>query len=194
MFLSCHQPTRAGREDLNTIRHKLAQPLATVEVLRARLLERSQVNPLNGCREWTRGRLSGGYGRLPMGSNKTVEAHRISYAAFNGVIPQGMHVLHRCDNPPCIEPAHLFLGTPLDNARDKIAKGRSRVSRKPRKPLTPEQRQAICADLQSASRLAAQFSVTRRTIHRVRRAALSKVTGEAPALERPTAPGMGGGL
>jgi hypothetical protein len=53
-----------------------------------------------------------------------MKAHRASWMAFRGDIPCGFHVLHACDIPECVNPDHLFLGTPLDNARDKERKGR----------------------------------------------------------------------
>lgn len=64
-----------------------------------------------------------GYGQFSV-NNKSVEVHRFSYQFFNGEIPAQMHVLHHCDNPICVNPKHLFLGTNLDNIRDKISKGR----------------------------------------------------------------------
>lgn len=78
------------------------------------------------CWEWTAGnRGKGGYGRFSMGrANKPIRAHRFSWELFYGPIPTGMDVLHRCDNPLCVNPRHLFLGTNLDNVRDMHAKNR----------------------------------------------------------------------
>ena len=78
----------------------------------------------SGCWECTSHRQSGmGYTTVSR-DGRQVYAHRIMYERENGPIPAGMCVLHRCDNPACINPAHLFLGTKGDNTRDCIAKGR----------------------------------------------------------------------
>jgi hypothetical protein len=65
-----------------------------------------------------------GYGELMM-RGKEVRAHRAAWSFENGPIPPGMHVLHRCDNPKCVRPDHLFLGTNADNMADKTRKGRT---------------------------------------------------------------------
>jgi hypothetical protein len=77
----------------------------------------------NGCWEWVRGRTRQGYGKLNR-NGKRWAAHRFIWTFVNGPIPNGIHVLHKCDNPPCINPDHLWLGTHTDNMRDKVRKGR----------------------------------------------------------------------
>lgn len=78
-----------------------------------------------GCVLWLGKRDRKGYGRLKRGGKRRqVFAHRVAYELANGPIPHGMCVLHRCDNPSCVNPVHLFLGTVTDNDADKLAKGR----------------------------------------------------------------------
>lgn len=76
-----------------------------------------------GCWEWQGMRQPFGYGMVSA-YGRPISTHRLSWWLRHGD-PGGLHVLHRCDNPPCCNPAHLFLGTNLDNIRDRVAKGRS---------------------------------------------------------------------
>jgi hypothetical protein len=88
----------------------------------------AKVNIVAGgeCWTWTRSRSRGGYGKFNARINgkRVHTASRIAWIICHGIIPGRLHVLHRCDNPPCVRPDHLFLGTNLDNVRDSIAKGR----------------------------------------------------------------------
>lgn len=74
------------------------------------------------CWEWVAG-VAARYGRFAW--NGETRAHRVSWVLSHGDVPDGLCVLHRCDNPPCIRPEHLFLGTHLDNSMDKEQKGRA---------------------------------------------------------------------
>jgi len=77
----------------------------------------------NGCVEWTGARFATGYGVFRF-RGKNARAHRVAWTLANGEIPQGIDVLHKCDNPCCVNPDHLFLGTDKDNHQDKARKGR----------------------------------------------------------------------
>ena len=78
----------------------------------------------NYCWIWTAGVSSNGYGVFHPTHNKHIGSHRIAWEQTNGPIPKGLCVLHKCDNPLCVNPDHLFLGTRGDNNRDKASKGR----------------------------------------------------------------------
>jgi DNA-binding CsgD family transcriptional regulator len=76
-----------------------------------------------GCWTWTGGTSGFGHGAFWDGERQEI-AHRFSWRLHHGPIPDGIYVLHHCDNPPCVRPDHLFLGTQRDNIRDASAKGR----------------------------------------------------------------------
>lgn len=89
-------------------------------------LERNSIPvPLAGCWLWTGHVDRCGYGKICV-NHRNINSHRAAWAAFRGPIPDGLHVLHSCDVPSCINPDHLFLGTHADNMRDRMVKGRYR--------------------------------------------------------------------
>ena len=99
---SFHDPTRA--------------PLAE------RFYRNLKVMP-SGCVEWQLSRPSGLYGQIKF-EGKMLKTHRVAWELANGPIPEGLMVCHTCDNPPCCNPAHLFLGSASDNMQDMVSKGR----------------------------------------------------------------------
>lgn len=78
----------------------------------------------SGCWEWMRARFPTGYGCVKI-DKKSRRAHRVSYEVFNGPL-DGLMVLHHCDNPPCINPSHLYLGDQKKNAADRLHRGREK--------------------------------------------------------------------
>lgn len=81
--------------------------------------------PQGDCHKWTASTI-GGYGAIGSGGRKgaVLYAHRVAWELVYGKIPTGIHVLHRCDNPSCVNIAHLFCGSHQDNMTDKVVKGR----------------------------------------------------------------------
>jgi len=77
----------------------------------------------SGCWEWKKSKHKQGYGNFPY-KRKCLLAHRVAWMLFNGELNEDILVLHKCDNPPCCNPEHLFLGTDYDNVKDSIFKGR----------------------------------------------------------------------
>src|SRR3990167_591210 len=88
------------------------------------ILERSIPEPNSGCWLWTHAKFPQGYGQVFI-ERRGVRAHRVSYETFVGSIPDGADILHKCGVRSCVNPAHLYPGTDLDNARDRDRHGRT---------------------------------------------------------------------
>jgi hypothetical protein len=85
----------------------------------------NKVDKSNGCWVWTGGKSNKGYGRFKV-KGSLVSSHRFSWELKHGKIPEGLLICHHCDNPSCVRPDHLFLGTYSDNKIDADKKGRSK--------------------------------------------------------------------
>lgn len=108
----------------------------------------------------------GGHLRIRKDDAKRIHVHRLAWEAYNAEpVPDGLYVLHHCDNPKCFNPNHLFLGTIKDNVYDMLGKGRHR----PPSKLTKEQRQEIAQSPLSANALASQYNVTPARIRQIKR-------------------------
>ena len=130
--------------------------------------------PFAGCWLWTGAahkRRKWPYGSFYL-NGKVEGAHRAAWQLFKGAIPQGAFVCHSCDVPDCVNPNHLFLGSPADNMRDMREKGRSAEGHKVRAgkiaKLTAEQVVAIRAPSLSFGQLAKVYGVSRSTIQHVK--------------------------
>ncbi len=124
----------------------------------------------SGCWEWVGGKDKDGYGTFKSHhlEQKFMRAHRWSYAYHNNTtIQQWANICHKCDNPSCVNPDHLWIGTVKENQRDKWDKGRANIStgeRLPQSILTEAQVRNILIDPRPNSRIAADYGVASQTI------------------------------
>lgn len=128
-----------------------------------------------GCWPWTGHRSTGGYGRVGakgFGLDRWYElAHRLSYILFVGAIPDGKYVCHRCDNPPCVNPRHLFIGDGKINSSDRAEKGRNanrKGSRNTHAKLTEGMVRYILESPHSGRTVAARWGIAESTVSQIR--------------------------
>jgi len=154
-----------------------------------RFLNKISIEPNSGCWLWTAAVDPNGYGNFHVNVHEGLKkAHRVSWDLFRGSIPEDTCVCHHCDNPPCVNPEHLFLGTTKDNMGDMSRKGRQNNQKKTHckrgHPLTPENNLAhatrkgfrACA---ACSKESHRLWTEKETAERRAKAALTGATGKS---------------
>ena len=118
----------------------------------------------NGCRNWLAYCSKKGYGQFRL-NDEIKKAHRVAYELIKGLIPEGLHILHSCDNPKCVNPEHLSIGTNNDNVKDKMNKNRQlKGIQFPQSKLTEAQVLEIRASDKTTRVLAKIYNVGKTTI------------------------------
>ena len=136
-----------------------------------RFFDKVEMIPFHSCWEWTASKTSFGYGRMGTDCGN-YKAHRLSWELHNGPIPAGLYVCHKCDNPACVRPEHLFLGTPKDNVLDRNTKGRHNMPcglKHYRAKLTEQDIINIRSDSGSNRQLAERYGVSHHNIMFIRK-------------------------
>ena len=126
----------------------------------------SKVRKTRGCWLWTAAKARG-YGLFRCGPGSMRRTHRFSWEIAHGPIPKGLCVCHRCDVPACVRPGHLFLGTQLENVRDRDTKGRNNQGsgeKNGRAKLSSKQVSMIRKSTKTQRDLASEFGVCKSTI------------------------------
>ena len=177
----CHSPFqctpgRLSKRMCNPCRNKREVPnpkhgpRANIPPLSALFESRYIPEPNSGCWLWLGSVSYRGYGNCRKVPGY-FHAHRASWAIHRGPVPEGMLVCHKCDNRLCVNPDHLFLGTPADNTADMLRKGRARspVGEKHGKSkLTEGQVYAVRSDSRPVSLIASEYGCTRQSIDAIR--------------------------
>lgn len=140
---------------------------------------RVRKNDLTGCWNWIADKDKDGYGYAYLGKTRIEgtkkyikhrdKTHRLSWNMHNGAIPEGLCVLHKCDNPSCVNPDHLFIGTKKQNSEDMVAKQRNqRGEQRPLAKVTEEQVREIRASKESLTKIGAKYGLAFQTVSQIK--------------------------
>jgi hypothetical protein len=147
-------------------RAKTAKPILST------IFARVEIDPITNCWNWTACKDSGGYGLVTANGRSNQKVHRVVYGLAVSDIPEGMMVLHRCDNRSCCNPFHLFLGTAQDNVSDMHMKGRAnQVSGEMAGSarLTSAEVLAIRDDDRTQEQIAADYGIAQTTVSAIKK-------------------------
>ncbi len=142
----------------------------SLEQVKVSFEQRYTIDILTGCWEWTGGKCEKGYGMFTL-SQRSIRAHRAAWFIYKGEkIPDHLQGCHKCDNPSCVNPDHIFLGTAKDNSDDKVAKNRANNLRgEDISKLTSIQVMEAYESTETAHKVAEAFGVCPSTIRNIRR-------------------------
>jgi len=157
-----------------TVRHermaRTSRPLLLSDADAERFWSKVAIGTWDACWLWTASLRTGGYGSFWL-SGSSVGAHRVAYSLVRGPVPEMLCVCHQCDNPACVNPGHLFLGTQQENQADKVQKQRhARFEAHGAARLTrdvADQIREMAADGVSKTALASRFGVSRAVVHSI---------------------------
>jgi hypothetical protein len=144
---------------------------ASFDVGVLRFFSKVLTGALDECWEWQGTRAANGYGRFYAAGNRRVAAHRFIYEKMFGAAPKHLCVCHSCDNRACVNPKHLFLGSHLDNARDRNRKNRQARPKgvlNPSAILSEQQVRKIFEDPRSSPPIAAEHCVSPTTVQLIK--------------------------
>jgi hypothetical protein len=138
--------------------------MTDITTIAAQLDDNTILNPATGCHEWIGGANDQGYGYAKV-DGRMFRVHRLAWALANGPIPDGLLIRHDCDNPRCVNVAHLCLGTHQDNMRDLALRGRARHARLSRADIAAIKERHASGVAQKT--IAQEFGINTSTVSRI---------------------------
>jgi len=156
----CHYHYYKAKRQGTLLQHSVVSPDSSFD---------SRVQKGSGCWIWIGTRNSYGYGIFLLAGECPVRAHRYAYEREKGPIPDGLVVRHSCDNPPCVNPAHLSLGTKADNAADARDRGRMPSGKDHwNAKIRPEEVEKIKNDPRTHAEIGREYGISQGTVSRIK--------------------------